>query len=241
MQSTFKGSLVTALLVITGPALGWDSAARNPTHPTHSYLTEYAIDALSDDYPELGRYREALIAGANTEMHELPVSGTEYGFDLETLRRRHAGTNAGTDDIEGWWDEAQTEFEDGKAEQGFFLIGVMLHMIEDMGVPAHANGVYHQGNLTKFDNFEAMALLKWAPDFSRVNRSDPRYDEPWRYYRFSQDWAHRDAPDYDDPDEFSKTWLTADDEERQLLSDRQARTAVTVQWALASAARVLDL
>ena len=60
--------------------------------------------------------------------------------------------------------------------------------------------------------------------------------KPWRYYKLSQDWAHADAPDYDDRDEFSKTWLTASDEEEQLVSDRQARTATVTMWALRQAA-----
>ena len=112
-----------------------------------------------------------------------------------------------------------------------------IRHIQDMGVPAHANGVYHQGNATEFDNFEAMALQKWKPVFKRVNREDPGYaGKPWRYYKFSQDWAHEDAPDYDDPDEFSKTWLTASDEEEGLVSDRQARTAMVTMWALRQAA-----
>ena len=226
--------------VLAGPAMAWDSAKfewlTSIVHPTHSYMTEFAIDQLAAEFPELSAYGNALIEGANQELHELPVEGTLYGLDLDRKRREHKGTNAGSDDIEGWWEDALVAYEAGNKEQAYFIIGIMLHFIQDMGVPAHANGIYHQGNMTEFDNFEAMALQKWAPDFKNVDREDPGYaGKPWRYYTFSQDWAAADAPDYKDTDSFSKTWLTADDEEEQLVSDRQARTAMVTLWALRQA------
>jgi hypothetical protein len=101
-----------------------------------------------------------------------------------------------------------------------------------MGIPAHANGLYHQGNLTEFDNFEAMALQRWDPDFGSVNRSDPGLASPADYYAFSKKWTAADAPDYQDTSSFSKTWLTASDEEEELVRNRQARTATVVMWAL---------
>jgi hypothetical protein len=221
------------------PALAWDSAKfewlTDIIHPTHSYMTEFAINELAAEFPELSEYGSILVEGSNQELHELPVEGVLYGIDLDAKRIEHKGTNAGSDDVEGWWAEAEMAYDSGNKEQAYFYLGVLLHMIEDMGVPAHANGVYHQGTISEFDNFEAMALQRWDPDFSRVDREDPGYAEPSRYYRFSQDWAHADAPDYDDPDEFSKTWLTADDEEEQLVRDRQARTAMVVLWALRAA------
>jgi hypothetical protein len=222
-------------------AVAWDSAKfewlTKIVHPTHSYLTEFAIDQLDGKYPELRKYRDVLVEGANQELHELPVEGTLYGIDLDAARVEHKGTNAGSDDVPGWWSDAMAAYAGGDKEQAYFLIGIVLHMIEDMGVPAHANGVYHQGTVSEFDNFEAMALQKWDPDFKHVNRKDPGYVEPSRYYKFSQNWAHADAPNYDDPDEFSKTWLTASDEEEQLVRDRQARTAMAAFWALRAAVK----
>ena len=111
----------------------------------------------------------------------------------------------------------------------------MLHMIEDMGIPAHANGVIHQGTLTEFDNFEAMALQKWAPDFAHINRTDPGFADPSKYYRFSQEWTHADAPDYHDRNSFSKTWFTASSSEKALVRNREGRTANVTAWALRAA------
>lgn len=233
--------LMTAAVVLVCSAkvaTAWDSQNfPNVTHATHSYLTEFAIDQLASAYPEIRTYQEALIDGANTELHELPVSGVQYGIDLDAARRAHQGTNEGTADINGWWADSLAAYRAGNREQAYFLLGVLLHMVQDMGVPAHANLIHHQGNLTEFDNFEMMALLGWRPDFGSVNRTDPSYAEPWRYYAFSGEWTRADAPNYRDTDTFAKTWLLASDEERALVSNRQARTATVTMWAVASAAR----
>jgi hypothetical protein len=220
---------------MTPSAKAWDSKQGNPTHPTHSYLTEWAIDQLKGQSTELQQYQTPIIEGANTELHERPVKGTLYGVDLNAKRIQHLGTNEGCDDIQGWWQDSLTAHKQGNMEQAYFFLGVMLHMLEDMGVPAHANKVYHQGTLTEFDNFEFMALSNWKPSFANINRQDPGYAEPWKYYALSQDWTHADAPGYTNRNSFSKTWFFASKSERQLLSDRQGRTATVIKWAMNSA------
>jgi hypothetical protein len=239
INSEFLLLIFACLLILNGfnasSAKAWDSKSGNPTHPTHSYLTEWAIDQLKTQLPELQQYRTLLLDGANTELHELPVTGTQYGVDLNAKRIQHQGTNEGCNDIQGWWLDALNAYKQGNKDQAYFFVGIMLHMIEDMGVPAHANKVIHQGNLTEFDNFEFMALSNWKPSFSGINRSDPGYLEPWKYYAFSQDWTHTDAPNYTNRDSFSKTWTFASSSERQLLSNRQGRTANVVKWALNAA------
>jgi hypothetical protein len=234
---------LAVIALLSSPALAWDSAKfkflSKIIHPTHSYLTEYALDQLQAKYPELKQYRAVVIEGANQELHELPVKGTLHGIDLDKKRVEHRGTNAGSDDVPGWWKDAHTAYASGDKDLGYFEIGIMLHMIEDMGVPAHANGVIHQGTLTEFDNFEFMAAQKWDPDFKDVNRKDPGYTDPSKYYRLSQDWTHADAPDYHDRNSFSKTWLTASDAEKALIRNRQARTATAALWALNAAMKAL--
>jgi hypothetical protein len=252
MSKTYTGKIARKIFpLLTGSAIlsanllhqstsqAWDSASRNPTHPTHSYITEWAIDQLKAQKPELQQYRTQIIEGANTELHELAVSGTKYGLDLNAKRIEHKGTNRGCDDIQGWWTDSLNAYKQGNKQQAYFLLGIMLHMVEDMGVPAHANNVYHQGNLTEFDNFEFMALSNWKPSFTSINRVDPVFAEPWKYYNFSQDWAKTDAPNYNSPNTFSKTWTFASSAERTLLQNRQGRTSTVVKWALNSAAGAL--
>lgn len=227
-------------ILYSSNALAWDSSTGNPTHPTHSYLTEWALDRLQGQYPELQQFRGIVIEGANEELHELTVSGEKYGIDLEAKRVQHKGTNEGCDDIQGWWQDCLTAYRQAQKEQAYFLLGVMLHMIQDMGVPAHANKVYHQGSLTQFDNFEFLALSNWKPKFDDINREDPGYSEPWQYYAFSQEWTHIDAPNYNDPNSFSKFWFTASSSEKRLLSNRQGRTSNVTTWALNSAEKVFS-
>jgi hypothetical protein len=227
------------------PVAAWDSAKfkllTKIVHPTHSYLTEYAIGELKGTYAEIGANAAVIVEGANTELHELPVTGTAHGLDLDAKRREHKGTNAGSDDVAGWWADAKAAYVAGNTEQAWFIAGIMLHMVEDMGVPAHANGVYHQGTISEFDNFEAMAALNWKPDFSLVDRKDPGFADPSDYYRYSQKWTAADAPDYHDASSFSKTWITASKAERKLLSGRQARTAVLAKWTLGAIAKGFGL
>jgi len=210
--------------------------------PTHMLITSWAIDHLKSELPELNVYRDDIIAGANaTELHELPLKpsdlevGKKYGLNLEAKRKEHKGTNAGTDDIHGWWNDAEEAFRAGNKPRGYFILGIMLHMIEDMGVPSHAHGIYHQapslGEPLEFDNFEMMGFMNWVPAFDNINKSDPRYGGPWGYYRLSQDWTLEDTPKYS-RDGFSKTWSFASESERQLLRNRQGRTCYVVVWTL---------
>jgi hypothetical protein len=233
-------TLVVALGAATPRARAWDSRKGNPTHSTHSYLTEWAIDRLKGDIPEANTFRGEVLEGANQELHELKTSGTLYGLDLEAKRRQHKGTNEGCDDIQGWWQDALAAYRSGNKKQAYFLLGIMLHMIEDMGVPAHANKVYHQGNATEFDNFEFMGLSNWKPKFEEINRTDPGYSDPWKYYAFSQEWTHNDAPDYHDRNQFSKTWTFASKPEVRLLSNRQGRTCHVTMWALRSGSKAFQ-
>jgi hypothetical protein len=233
-------AVLVALLIavaLTLPALGWDSARGNPTHATHSYLTEWAIDRLKGEFPELEQFRRPLIEGANQELHERTVKGSKYGVDLDAKRIQHKGTNEGCDDIQGWWTDSRDAYDSGEKARAYFLLGIMLHMIQDMGVPAHANQVYHQASLTELDHFEIMAFSNWKPAFDAIDKTDPLYDEPWRYYDFSRDWTRADAPEYKSRTQFSKTWTFARPEERALLRNRQGRTCHVTQWALHSAAK----
>jgi hypothetical protein len=234
--------------VLFTETLAWDSADWNPTNPTHTFITDWAINAVKTDFPEVTMFRVALVEGANTELHELPSDDDYhkklaqiYKIDLDMKRRYHKGTNAGCNDIKGWWEDAFRAYGPGNEQkkQAYFILGIMLHMVEDMGVPAHANGVHHQGNVGEFDNFEAISALNWCgpstAGFNDIDKHDPKFSEPWLYYSFSQDWASKDAPNYHDRDAFPKFWITATEAERKLVSNRQGRTCRVTAWALKSA------
>ncbi|QEH36557.1 Zinc dependent phospholipase C [Aquisphaera giovannonii] len=239
LTATAAALAVVLLTSLTSQVAAWDSRkfAHQPVHPTHSYFTEWAIDSLKADFPEVEQFRRDLVDGANEELHELKVTGTSHGIDLDAARIKHKGTNEGCDDIQGWWDDAAAAYKAGDKAKAYYLLGIMLHMVQDMGVPAHANKVYHQGNLKEFDNFEFLGVSNWKPKFDDINRTDPANAEPWKYYALSQDWTHADAPNYNDRDSFSKTWLLASADEKKLFSNREGRTCHVTMWAMKAAAK----
>jgi hypothetical protein len=258
--SSACGLVLGCLVVLAGiavpRAVGWPSDnGANPLNKVHTYITEYAIQQAGG---EASRYAEAIKEGANMELHELVATqrdiaiGNKYGIDVEAQRRVMGGTNEGCQDIKGWWVSALHAYRKAATLEGaesekvrrraYFLVGIMLHMIEDMGVPAHAHKIYHQGNATEFDNFEFMSLNNWKPALNLFRRDgsaqdDPALDYPWQYYKFSQDWTLEDSPNYHDRSSFSKTWAFANQQEKDLLQNRQGRTQKVAQWALQSAVR----
>jgi hypothetical protein len=239
---------LTASLLWSSPALAWDSeSSANPTRPTHTLLTRFALDKVKSEYPKALEFRQQMVEGANYELHDTRVRGTKYGAEMESLRAgRYVGTNAGCDRPELIWEDSLKAYREGEAKRAFFLLGVLLHQVEDMGVPSHAHGLYHEASLSKFDNFEYMALWNWKPDFAIVvtdpRLADPkRYADPSAYYEYSRRWTLEDAPAYKSCDSFSKTWSFANASERQLLSRRQGRTAWVTAWALRSALEAFAL
>ena len=93
---------VTTMLTLLG--LWWDSSPQGVSpkalvaklfiHSTHSYLTEWAIDKLKGQWPEIEQYRKKIIEGANTEMHadDENAQGTKYGINLPDKAKNAAAT-----------------------------------------------------------------------------------------------------------------------------------------------------
>jgi hypothetical protein len=214
----------------------WDSQSGNPTHATHSYLTEYAVDHLSAQYPELATYKATIVKGANEELHELPISGDA---DLESLREAADGTNWSCNHPEVIWQLAQQAYESGNKDRAYFLTGIVLHWVEDMGVPAHAFHVIHQGTLTQADNFEILGLQRWSPLFD-IQYRDPGYYAPSDYLNVSSQWAqndfHQTFPGQTYTRSFfSISWLWASSTQAHFVQEREGRTATVATWALRAA------
>ncbi len=214
----------------------WDSASGNPTHATHSYLTDFAIDGLSADYPEVATYREQLVDGANTELHDLVLDDPT----LEQLRHDFGGTNAACQHPDVVWSYANAWYAQGRKDYAYWYLGILLHYVEDMGVPAHALGVYHQGDWAHHDDFELMAVQSWDPLFD-VDRADPRFEAPSDYMFWNGTWT---ASDFHDTFPgvtyttrfFAASWLTASDTQATFVREREGRTALAAMWTLETAA-----
>jgi hypothetical protein len=215
---------------------GWDSQGGNPTHATHSHLTETAVDALSGYYPELATYKWTIVDGANQELHELPLDDPEK----EALRQEADGTNWACNHPEVVWQHARDSYAAGDTEKAYWYLGIVLHWVEDMGVPAHSFHVYHQGSFSQRDNFEMLGLARWSPSYDDINNDDPGFTSPSDYVAFSGAWTQSDFQDafpgvtYGTRF-FPATWVFISDDKATFFHDREGRTATVVTWALQAA------
>jgi hypothetical protein len=219
----------------------WDSQGGNPTHATHSYLTEHALDMLQAQHAELVTYRAQVVTGANLELHELPVKDPEQ----ESLRVEAGGTNGGCEHPEIYWSHAQERWLAGDHAKAWWFVGILLHFVEDLGVPAHALGVWHENTPSTWDHFELLAFQKWSPSYAAINQSDPWYASPADYVAFSGSWAASDfAATYPGVTYtrtfFPKTWLFASSKTKAFVQNREGRTATVATWALQAAVEELE-
>jgi hypothetical protein len=220
---------------------GWDSQGGNPTHATHSYLTEHALDSLAWEHPDLVTYRSDVITGANLELHELPVKDAEQ----EKLRVEAGGTNWGCEHPEVYWRHAKERWLAGDKAKAYWFVGILLHFVEDLGVPAHSFHVWHENTPSTWDHFELLAFQKWSPSYDAIDQWDPWYESPADYVGVSASWA---ADDFHGAYPgvtytrtfFSKTWLFASSKEKTFVRNREGRTATVATWALAAAADGLE-
>ncbi len=215
---------------------GWDSQDGNPTHATHSYMTEYAADQLKGIYPELVTYRARLVDGANREIHDLVMKDAEQ----EALRHEFVGTNGGCEHPERVWNHVVASYHAGDHSKAFWYLGILMHYVEDMGVPAHALHVYHQSSPSNWDHFEVMATQGWYPSYSNINKSDPHLSNPSDYTAFSSNWTISDWQSMFPGVTYTRTyysmsWWWASGREKTFMSNRQGRTATAVKWAMQSA------
>ena len=219
---------------------GWDSQDGNPTHATHSYLTEYAIDQLKAQFPELQTYRANIVDGANRELHELPVSDPAQ----EALRQEIVGTNWACDHPERLWTHAKASYAAGDKAKAYWYVGIILHFVEDMGVPAHAFHVIHQGSLSQKDNFELLGLASWSPSYSAITVSDPYFGAPSDYVV----WNGNNAKSHFNSvfpgvtytrTYFASSWLWISSKQATFLHNREGNTAVAAKFALLAAAELL--
>jgi hypothetical protein len=245
---TFAAVTAFAVFGCSAPAEGvdqssqdWDSAGGNPTHATHSYLTETALDSLDWEYPDLAIYRDQVLTGANLELHELPVKDPEQ----EALRQEAGGTNGGCEHPEVYWTHAKERYVAHDKAKAYWFVGILLHFVEDLGVPAHALGVWHENTPSTWDHFEVMAFQKWWPSYDDINRWDPGFADPADYVAWNGDWTasdfHEDYPGVTYTRTFfTKTWLFASSRQKRFMRNRQGRTAMAATWALEAAATGLE-
>ncbi len=157
----------------------WDSAAGNPTHPTHSIMADFAIKKVKGRLPEVERYRKAIVDGANLELHDLKVK------TFEELRLEIGGNNWAAEHPELLWDKARASYASGDKAQAYFYVGILLHYVQDMGVPAHAFHVIHQSGPKDWDHTELLAFFDFHGDLKAPGPNDPKLADPISYIEWS--------------------------------------------------------
>lgn len=203
----------------------------------HTKMTKFAIAELND--PEVNSNRSALESGSCLEVHEFPLVPwfTHYrGFNFENRRSRvYQGNNWGCAHPEAMWYDALAAYREGNKNLAYYTLGVLLHQIQDQGVPAHAHHVIH--GFFDADNFEIISFFNFVPDTTNINKVDPLYPEPWQYYQFAIDWTLEDVPVYKSRFDFETSWNKASPEIKDLVRKREGRSCIATLWALKQAVK----
>ena len=213
----------------------WDSQDGNPTHATHSYLVEVAIDSIKGWYPEVQTYRAQIVDGANRELHDLPLKDREQ----EALRIEDGGNNWGCDKPGVVLQHAKASYAAGDKAKAYWYVGIFLHYVADIGVPAHALHVYHQASPSNWDDFEVMGMQKWWPTYSTLDREDPWFADATAYVAWNGDWTKAHFAQAFPGVTYTRTlfpltWLLASSKYKTFMRERQGRTAMASAWALRS-------
>jgi len=222
----------------------WDSEEGNPTHATHSTMAEIAVKVNRAALPEVAEYKKQIEEGANLELHELSLRGKK-SEDFEALRIEVGGNNWAADRPEILWSKAKTSYLAGDKAQAYVYVGIMLHYVQDMGVPAHAFHVIHQSNAMNWDHLEVLGFFDFHADMSTPpSTPDPNLEDPIQYIEWSGQMARDHFRTSYPGAEYSRTFfprlyseMTA--EHWKFLRRREADCVWATSYALRSAARAL--
>jgi hypothetical protein len=216
----------------------WDSAAGNPTHPTHSIMAEFAVKQVQGEVSEVVKYQKAIVDGANLELHDLVHP------KYEALRREIGGNNWAAEHPELLWDKARASYRAGDKAQAYFYVGILLHYVQDMGVPAHAFHVIHQSSAKDWDHTELLAFFDFHGDLRAPGPTDPELESPLAYVEWSAESARQHFKTLFPGETYHRKFLPqayADltDTQWAFLRGREAHCAHATAFALRSAAKAL--
>jgi hypothetical protein len=216
----------------------WDSADGNPTHPTHSTMAEIAIKTNRAAFPEVAEFEQQIVQGANLELHDL-VHKTH-----EALRLELGGNNWAADHPELLWQKARASYAAGDKAGAYLYVGIMLHYVQDMGVPAHAFHVIHQSGPRDWDHLEVLGFFDFHADMRTAGTPDPELANPIDYV----EWSARTSREHFqtafpgatyDRKYFPQAYADMTDEHWAFLRRREADCVWATSYALRSAARAL--
>ena len=115
-------------LLLTVLCAGWSSY---PGCDRHEPAGKFSIENLipPDEYPDIHMYADVITDNCNSDAEK-------YAHQPE-----HKVQNTGN--IEGIWEKAKRRYEIYEFEKTYTRLGWMLHLVQDMAVPAHAFNIPH--------------------------------------------------------------------------------------------------
>ena len=207
--------LCILITFLTANSWGWWSAS-NIFNSTHHNITDDSINLPGANYPDV------------TTKFSGDISDWTSGTTDDV--RAHAGdalANGGP--IGQWWYNAQKQYKEGNFAAGdwsaYYYVGLMMHLIEDQAVPAHAYNIPH-GTLGHMDNLEELVFTNYHPNITGIvlaNSPTSNYyamqvytlnatsDNYWRQY-----WNAGAYGGQNGTDEFPTWWLYAGENERNI-------------------------
>ncbi|MCI5135831.1 MAG: hypothetical protein D3920_12340, partial [Candidatus Electrothrix sp. AW2] len=149
------------------PGWSWDLFG-----DTHERLSKDTLNSLPEiEYPDLKKFY-SVIWGA-----------TEGNFDDADAHGGDSSENDG--DANEWWRLSKEQYEKLKFDKdrgAYWYIGQMIHLVEDMAVPAHALDILHYQNYRDLfdpDNFEHYAANNYSK--GTVTPENINYQSPYDY------------------------------------------------------------
>ncbi|MHB8896889.1 MAG: hypothetical protein ACYC99_17180 [Candidatus Geothermincolia bacterium] len=162
------GALMLAVAIIVAsaaPSPAWFSRTGGLIpNDSHTCITEASIKNVKnmllkkhkDDLAaELETYSKDIIEGANNEnTHELKVAYQR----MDGSHEMNYGTNWGSQNPEVWLAGfAYYYIKEGDKPKAYYMLGSMMHLIQDQAAPAHASNIIHGVRTELYDNLELAA------------------------------------------------------------------------------------
>lgn len=163
-------ALALLLSIYVSTVTAWWSVPTDFSGSTHYKLTDDARTLIGSDYPDIIKF--------GVDISDWTAGSTDdaraHNQNSETLETLNKLLNGGP--IRDWWDKAQTQYIDShNFDSGdwsaYYYIALMMHLIEDQSVPAHAYNIKH-GSLGYMDNMEQLASLNYNPNIIGIMTAD---------------------------------------------------------------------
>lgn len=161
---------------------------------THEQISEKSIDLVQPNLSDPAF--SAFIADNKHLLFKQDLVDYASTFANDIGAHGEDGTRNGGD-ISKWYNSFKLAFLNEHTDMSLRWLGYCMHLIQDMGVPAHALNIPHAGQETvdplfglNFDNFEMVAAEiynTYSPiDISRIYETDYP-DSPLAYYSLARE------------------------------------------------------